>query len=280
MTTLSEILSRSSASLDLDDSVDHRESASPMVGDAIGDSVDADVSPAPELEAAPFATFDGVPEFRSNDSPTAADDENFEGPQAQIDRLIAAHETWLADVQITLPSHVGAQVLNYAIQRSLRTRGLSIDSTPIVEDGPPKIPSAAEAPTIRENMPATIQHMSVAEPGISYGESEAEVEPDINPATDQSELLKGTVELGLISNSSVGGIAQFLVELRGNKNLRLLEMKRDGVGSTIVSLGLKRPLPLKRVLLQMGNVEQVDEVRTSDGESGEATSFRVSLTGC
>ena len=280
MTTLSEILSRSTASMGLGDSGDHPEPVPPMIeDDDLGDSIHVDVPPTPELESTPIAQSGSMIEFLSDhDSPPIADDEQFEEPQAQIDRLIAAHETWLADVQITLPSHVGAQVLNYAIQRSLRTRGLSIDSTPIVEDAAPRIPSAAAIPAFQEGVPATFQHMSVAEPRISYGETEPELEPEIEHEADP-ELLEGTVELRLTSNSSVGEIAQLLVEARGNKHLRLLEMKRDGAGSTIILLGLKRPLPLKSVLLQMDNVAQVDEVRADDGESGGPTLFRVSLTG-
>ena len=287
MTILSEILSHSARSMGPGDSGDDRESVSHVAEDeAIGAGIDADVPPAvdvppaPELEGTPIAPSESMPGFLSDDdSPAAADDEQFEEAQAQIDRLIAAHETWLAEVQITLPSHVGAQVLNYAIQRSLRTRGLSIDSTPIFEDGPPRIPSAAAVPTFREDVPAGVPRTLVAEPSVSYVGSEPELESDVDPAGDPSEVFEGTVELGFIAHSSMGRIAQFLVEVRGNKNLRLLEMKRDGQGSTIVLLGLKRPLPLKRVLLQMDNVVQVDEVPSDDGGSGGPHYFNVRLDG-
>ena len=85
------------------------------------------------------------------------------------------------------------------------------------------------------------------------------------------------MELGFIAHSSMGGVAQFLVEVRNNKNLRLLEMKRGGDGGTIISLGLKRPLPLKRLLLEMQNVEQVNEVPSDDGALDGPTFFRVGL---
>ena len=45
-------------------------------------------------------------------------------------------------------------------------------------------------------------------------ESEPALESDIDPPVDTSELLEGMVELGLIAHSSMGGIAQFLVEVR------------------------------------------------------------------
>ena len=280
MTSLSEILSRSAGSMGFGDSGDHRESVPPMVeNEVIGADIDTNLLPAPESEATPIATFESVPEFRSDDSLAAADDEQFEEPQAQIDRLVAAHETWLADVQITLPSHVGAEVLNYAIQRSLRTRGLSIHSTPIIEDGLPRTPLAVAVPTFRENVLARVPHTSEAEPHISNAESETELESDVDPAADPSELLEGTVELGFFEHTSIGGIAQFLVEVRGNRSVRLLEMKRDREGGTIISLGLRRPLPLKRVLLEMHEVVQVDEVPPDDSTSGRPHYFHVRLGG-
>ena len=277
MTTLSEILSRTAESNGPGNSEDRRGSAPQHTAENPTEGEVPGASSAPVSEAPPIAPIQSVSQFRSVDETAAtADDEQSDEAQSQIDRLIAAHETWLADVQITLPSHVGAQVLNYAIQRSLRTRGLAIDSTSVAEDGPAEIPSAT-VPEFREHVPDSVPLKSSGEPRISYDESEPELESGMDPSVDPSEVFEGNVELGFIAHSSMGGVAQFLVEVRNNKNLRLLEMKRGGDGGTIISLGLKRPLPLKRLLLEMQNVEQVNEVPSDDGALDGPTFFRVGL---
>jgi hypothetical protein len=106
-------------------------------------------------------------------------------------------------------------------------------------------------------------------------------EPDLDGGDgdiDPSEILEGTVDLSVSAASAVRQVPSFLTELRSLYVLRLLTLKSGGSnGTTLITLGLRRPLPMKRVLLRMISVSEVDECPPDDAVSEEPAFLHVRL---
>ena len=84
-----------------------------------------------------------------------------------------------------------------------------------------------------------------------------------------SEVYEGTVELRVESNESLRQVVKFVDALRRNSDFRLLQLvgnHHEGIG---IWLGLRSPVRLKEVLLEMTGVTQVDATdllkRNGDG---------------
>ncbi len=234
-----------------------------------------------------------------------ARDEVRQATQAEVDRVIAAYEAWLVDVQTTFPNRIGPKVLSYSIQQTLRAWELSAPSQastdvrpaprpsqvnalmfpafPIAEPETPAVPGELEAeamlldPDASDALPG--DDVPSERQGERQGDDEAVPDPDDRDGdVDPSEILEGTVDLSISANSAVGQVPSFLTELRRRYDLRLLQMRSDrSNGTTLITLGLRKPLPLKRVLLRMISVSEVDESPPDDAASEEPTFLHVRL---
>ena len=101
---------------------------------------------------------------------------------------------------------------------------------------------------------------------------------DCDGDVDPSEILEGTVDLSISASSALGQVPSFLMELRRLFDLRLLQMRSDrSNGTTLITLGLRKPLPLKRILLRMISVSEVDESPPDDAASEEPAFLHVRL---
>ena len=118
---------------------------------------------------------------------------------------------------------------------------------------------------------------SDAPAGKGRGDGEAEPD-DWNGDVDPTEILEGTVDLSISASSALGQVPSFLMELRRLFDLRLLQMRSDrSNGKTLITLGLRKPMPLKRVLLGMISVCEVDESPPDDAASEEPAFLHVRL---
>ena len=235
--------------------------------------------------------------FGAADEPALrARDELRQVTQSEIDRVIAAYEAWLVDVQATFPNRIGPKILSYAIQQTFRAWELSAPSQASTDARPAPKPSQGNAPMFsafpigQPETPAVPSDLEaegmVLEPDASdalasgdapperQGDDEGDPDPDDRDGDiDPSEILGGTVDLSISASSAVGQIPSFLTELRRRHDLRLLQMRSDrSNGTTLITLGLRKPLPLKRVLLRMISVSDVDE-SPPDGAAPEEPAF-------
>ena len=215
-----------------------------------------------------------------------ARDELRDVTQSEIDRVIAAYEAWLVDVQTSFPNRIGPKLLSYAIQQTFRAWELSAPSQASTDARPPPKPG--------QGNPLMSPAVPIAEPEApaAPGELEAEamlLDPnasdvlagtgDCDGDADASEIMEGTVDLSLYASSALGQVPSFLMELRRLFDLRLLQMRSDrSTGKTFITLGLRKPLPLKRVLLGMISVSEVDESPPDDAASEEPAFLHVRLS--
>ena len=244
--------------------------------------------------------------FEAADGPALrAREELRQVTQSEIDRVIAAYEVWLVDVQTTFPNPIGPKLLSYAIQQTFRAWELSeppqanTDATPapkrnqhnalmfsafpIAEPETSDVPGELEPQAMLSDPNASdalnISDASSEVGGELQGDGAGEPEPDDwDGDVDPTEMLEGTIDLSVSASSAVGEIPGFLTELRRRYDLRLLQMR--GVtrnGPTRITLGLKKPLPLKRVLLRMISVSEVDESRPDDAAPEEPAFLHVRL---
>ncbi len=214
-----------------------------------------------------------------------ARDELRDVTQSEIDRVIAAYEAWLVDVQTSFPNRIGPKLLSYAIQQTFRAWELSAPSQASTDVKPAPKPSQVDAlmfPTV-----------PIAEPETPAGPDELEAEAmQLDPRAsgvlagadgcdgdaDPSEILEGTVDLSISASSALGQVPSCLMELRRLFDLRLLQMRSDrSSGTTFITLGLRKPLPLKRILLRMISVSEVDESLPDDAASEEPAFLHVRL---
>ena len=219
---------------------------------------------------------------------------------------MAAYEAWLVDVQTTFPNRIGPKVLTYAIQQTLRAWELSAPSQASADVRPAPKPSQGNAlmfPTVPIAEPETPAvhgereaeamlwdpNASDAQAGAGtsperqggrQGDDQVEADPDDSDGdVDPSGVLEGTVDLSISATSAVGQIPSFLTELRRRYDLRLLQMSRDrSNGTTLITLGLRKPLHLKRILLRMISVSEVDESPPDDAASEESAFLHVRLS--
>ena len=217
--------------------------------------------------------------FGAADDPALrARDELRQVTQSEIDRVMAAYEAWLVDVQMTFPNKIGPKVLSCAIQQTLRALELSAPSQAIPEPERPAVPGELEAEAMLLD-PNASDALAGADASSRQGDDEAE--PDLDDSdgdVDPSEVLEGTVDLSIRASSAVGQIPRFLTELRRRYDLRLLQMRSvKSNGTTLITLGLRKPLPLKRVLLRMISVSEVDESPPDGGASEEPAFLHVRL---
>ena len=239
--------------------------------------------------------------FDAADEPTLrARDELRQVTQSEIDRVIAAYEAWLVDVQTAFPNRIGPKLLSYAIQQTFRAWELFAPPQANTDVRPAPKPSQLNslmfpAFPIEEPETSDVTGELVAEalldpnasdaPAVAdasselRGDDEAEPDPaDWDGDVDPTEMLEGTVDLSVSAISAVGQIPSFLTELRRRYDLRLLQMRSvRSNGTTLITLGLRKPLPLKRVLLRMISVSEVDESPPDDAASEEPAFLHVRL---
>ncbi len=244
--------------------------------------------------------------FGGADEPALrARDELRQVTQSEIDRVIAAYEVWLVDVQTTFPNPIGPKVLSYAIQQTFRAwelcapsqvstdvrpapkpsqvNALMFPAVAIAELETPAVPGELEAEAmladpIASGVPAGADASSEQQ-GERQGDDKAE--PDLDDwdgDVDPSEILEGTVDVSISATSAVEQVPSFLTELRRRYDLRLLQMRSDrSNGTTLITLGLRKPLPLKRVLQRMISVSEVDESPPDEAASEEPAFLYVRL---
>ncbi len=214
-----------------------------------------------------------------------ARDELRDVTQSEIDRVIAAYEAWLVDVQTSFPNRIGPKLLSYAIQQTFRAWELSApsqastDARPAPKPGQgnalmsPAVPIAEpEAPAVPGELGAEAMLLDPNASDVLAGADDCDGEDD------PSEIMEGTVDLSLYASSALGQVPSFLMELRRLFDLRLLQMRSDrSTGTTLITLGLRKPLPLKRVLLRMISVSEVDEPPPDDAASEEPAFLHVRL---
>ena len=251
------------------------------------------------------APISGLTFGAADGSALRARDELRQVTQSEIDRVIAAYEAWLGDVQTTFPNRIGPKVLSYAIQQTLRAWELSappqagtdvrpapkpsqlnalmFPAFPIAEPKTPAVPGELKAEAMPLDPNAADALAGADASSVLQGELQGadEAEPDFDTCdgdVDPSEVLDGTVDLSISASSAVGQIPSFLTELRRRYDLRLLQMRSDrSNGTTLITLGLRKPLPLKRVLLRMISVSEVAESPPDDAASEEPAFLHVRL---
>ena len=74
-----------------------------------------------------------------------ARDELRQVTQSEIDRVVAAYEAWLVDVQTTFPNRIGPKLLSYAIQQTFRAWELIAPSQANAEASPAPKPGQGDA---------------------------------------------------------------------------------------------------------------------------------------
>lgn len=247
------------------------------------------------------ASIDGLTFGAADEPALRARDELRQVTQSEIDRVIAAYEAWLLDVQTTFPNRIGPKVLSYAIQQTFCAWELSAPSqastdarpapkpsqgnalmysaVPVAEPETPAVPGELEAEAMVSD-PNASDALAGAD-GLSERQGHDEGDPDageFDGDVGSSEMLDGTVDLSISASSPVGQIPSFLIELRRRYDLRLLQMRSDrSNGTTLITLGLRKPLPLKRVLLRMISVSEVDQSPPDDAASQEPVFLHVRL---
>ena len=188
-----------------------------------------------------------------------ARDELRQVTQSEIDRVVAAYEAWLVDVQTTFPNRIGPKLLSYAIQQTFRAWELFAPSqanadvspapkpgqgtlvfptVPIGEPETPAVPGelAAEAVPLDPNASVTLACADASPQWRGADGAELDLD-DRDGDVDPSEILEGTVDLSVSATSAVGQIPSFLMELRRLFDLRLLKMKSDrSNGTTLITL--------------------------------------------
>ena len=74
-----------------------------------------------------------------------ARDELRDVTQSEIDRVVAAYEAWLVDVQTSFPNRIGPKLLSYAIQQTFRAWELSAPSQASTDARPAPKPGQGDA---------------------------------------------------------------------------------------------------------------------------------------
>jgi len=240
-------------------------------------AVMAPIGPASGTGGLTFGAAD-EPELRARD-------ELRQVTQSEIDRVIAAYEAWLVDVQTSFPNRIGPKLLSYAIQQTFRAWELSAPSQASTpgQVNAPMFPAVAIAEPETSAGPGELEaEAMLVNPKASDVLAGDETEPDsaeCDGDVDLSEMLEGTVDLSVSANSAVGQVPSFLMELRRQYDLRLLQMRSvRSDGTTLITLSLRKPLPLKRVLLRMISVSEVDESLPDDAASEEPAFLHVRLS--
>jgi hypothetical protein len=84
-----------------------------------------------------------------------------------------------------------------------------------------------------------------------------------------NEIFEGTVKLRVEPNGSVKQLVYFVEALRRKTDLRLLQLVGNRHERAEIWLGLRAPLPLKQVLMQMEGVLHVESTLSKDMKNGE-----------
>ena len=146
--------------------------------------------------------------------------------------------------------NVRDQFLRLADIEIRKTLGLAADAPPARRQDDTDRPAAAGATseTHAAAPPPEAGAAAAGGPGVSA----------------PSELYEGTVRLLVMADGNVQRIVQFVDELCQMPQFRMLRMtgsrQQDGAE---ISLGLREPLPLARIVASMPNVDRVD-VRSPD----------------
>ncbi len=100
--------------------------------------------------------------------------------------------------------------------------------------------------------------------------------PERATSESNEEIYEGTVKLRVEANECLRQVVQFVDALRRNSEFRLLQLVGDYKEGVGIWLGLRSPLRLREVLLEMDGVSQVDAARKR-GKNGHEPQLNVQL---
>ena len=98
--------------------------------------------------------------------------------------------------------------------------------------------------------------------------------PDAEAASEDADLYEGTVHLTLQVEGGMGLIFSFTQQVREKPELRLLRLNNNPTGGVDIWLGLREPVSLEQILLQMEGVAEA-----SPGTEGDDRSLSLVLSG-
>lgn len=117
----------------------------------------------------------------------------------------------------------------------------------------PGICQAYEAVGVAEKEPEAVAQ-AVAVLDAALNEAAGDKTP---PASPDDEVFEGSVRLNIETTGCIRDVVHFVEELRQKPQFRLLQLMGNQRDSANIMMGLREPVPLKRVLLQMPGVSQV-----------------------
>ena len=198
-----------------------------------------------------------------------------------------AFETALADLQSDIVDRIRCEVLAYIRQRllplvedainhgvdSLQRPDRNGPVEPRVEGPWPTDGAGREAaappgePYSSSRVPPLFGEQTQDD---SWDSSEFAALPPLSPS-EQNGVYEGTVTLRVRAGLDVlAAMVQFVAELRGSPDLRLFKLvATTDKQETDIYVGLREPLRMKELLLQMDGVSQVDAPTTRLMEGGE-----------
>ena len=108
--------------------------------------------------------------------------------------------------------------------------------------------------------------------------TELPVTTQLSSQADQDEPFEGTVQIEVHADGSMGKVLNFMQQIGEKSEIRVLKMANNRDGGVDVSLALRQPIPLRRVL---GEVDGVADVSTpEDGDVAIAVTLQADSSSC
>ena len=220
--------------------------------------------------------------------------------QIRLGRIMHDFEATLGDIESGIVDRVRSKLINHVQHEIRRLLDDALDSESdslqqAWEDGlvtpAPQPADRFDSQTSEGQSPAA-DRVTPSEAGVGEKESNGQVEtpappvPEPEPESQDAglsahperepekphldsddKIYEGTVKLSVEARDSVRQVIHFVEALRRRSDFRLLQMVGSREGRVRIWLGLRSPLQLEQVLLEMENVSQVDAPKHADRDS-------------
>ncbi|MDA1349862.1 MAG: FHA domain-containing protein [Chloroflexi bacterium] len=129
--------------------------------------------------------------------------------------------------------------------------------------------ASSEASFVFRSTSAATQQITLAQPAVGMPSTESDEDPpsDAEALSDEAELYEGTVHLTLRVEGGLGLIFSFTQQVRQMPELRLLRLNNNPMGGADIWLGLREPVSLGLMLLQMEGVAEANPNTEGDVRS-------------
>lgn len=220
--------------------------------------------------------------------------------QIRLDRIMHDFEATLGDIESGIVDRVRSKLINHVQHeiRRLLDDALDSDSDSLQQAWEDGLVTPAPQPADRfdsqtsEGQSPAADRVTPSEASVGEKESSGRVEtpappvPEPEPESQDAGLsahpkrepekphldsddniYEGTVKLSVEARDSVRQVIHFVEALRRRSDFRLLQMVGSREGRVRIWLGLRSPLQLEQVLLEMESVSQVDVPKHADRDS-------------